>query len=121
MSGYGRDRGRDDRDRGRREYDDRRGGGDRDRSRSQYDDRRRDGGGYGRSYVFCIIYSNLFQVVAVEVAEVAVGVTVVADGAEEEAAAVDEADSVASVIVLSPLIGIDWTAPDDVKLKRQKQ
>ena len=52
MSGYGRDRGRDDRDRGRREYDDRRGGGDRDRSRSQYDDRRRDGGGYGRSYVF---------------------------------------------------------------------
>jgi len=47
MSGYGRDRGRDDRDRGRREYDDRRGGGDRDRSRSQYDDRRRDGGGYG--------------------------------------------------------------------------
>jgi len=70
---------------------------------------------------FCIIYSNLFQVVAVEVAEVAVGVTVVADGAEEEAAAVDEADLVASVIVLSPLIGIDWTAPDDVKLKRQKQ
>ena len=56
MSGYGRDRGRDDRDRGRRDYDDRRGGGDRDRSRSQYDDRRRDGGGYGMlTFLFVLL------------------------------------------------------------------
>ena len=58
---------------------------------------------------------------AVEAAEVAVGVTVVVDGAEEEVAAADEADSAANVTVLSRLIGIDWTVPDDVKLKRQKQ
>ena len=59
--------------------------------------------------------------VAVEAAEVAVGVTVVVAGAEEEVAAADEADSAANVTVLSRLIGIDWTVPDDVKLKRQKQ
>ena len=52
---------------------------------------------------------------AAEVAEVAVGVTVVADGAEEEAAAADE---VASVTVPSLLIGTNWTAPDEVKLRR---
>ena len=56
-----------------------------------------------------------------EAAEVAVGVTVVVAGAEEEVAAADEADSAANVTVLSRLIGIDWTVPDDVKLKRQKQ
>ena len=56
--------------------------------------------------------------VAVEVAEVAVEVTVVVDGAEEEAAAADEVDSVAIVTVPSLLIGTNWTAPDDVKLRR---
>ena len=54
----------------------------------------------------------------VEVAEVAVEVTVVVDGAEEEAAAADEVDSVAIVTVPSLLIGTNWTAPDDVKLRR---
>ena len=61
MSGYGRDRGRDDRDRGRRAYDDRRGGGNRDRSRSQYDDRQRDRDGYGMPIIFvCLIANNSF-------------------------------------------------------------
>ena len=58
---------------------------------------------------------------AAEVAEVAVEVTVAEDGAEEEAAAADEVDSVANVTVPNLLIGTDWTAPDDVKLRRQKQ
>ena len=59
--------------------------------------------------------------VAAEVAEVAVEVTVAEDGAEEEAVAADEVDSVANVTVPNLLIGTDWTAPDDVKLRRQKQ
>ena len=58
-------------------------------------------------------------------AEVAVDsmVVVVADVAEEEAAVavVDEEDLVANVTVPNLLIGIVWTAPDDVKLRRQRQ
>jgi len=59
-------------------------------------------------------------VVAVEAAEVVVVIAVV-DVAEEEVVVVDEVVLVANVTVLSLLIGIDWTVPDDVKLKRQKQ
>ena len=42
----------------------------------------------------------------------------VVDGAEEEAAAADEVDSVGIVTVPSLLIGTNWTVPDDVKLRR---
>ena len=51
-------------------------------------------------------------------AEVAVEVTVAEDGAEEEAVAADEVDSVAIVTVPSLLIGTNWTALDEVKLRR---
>ena len=48
---------------------------------------------------------------AAEVAEVAVEVTVAVDGAAA-------ADEVTNVTVPSLLIGTNWTAPDDVKLRR---